>query len=153
MSSRAFAIAWLSATPCVGSAEADGARAGTEAGAAVGTAEQRLAAHLRTSDDIGTLLAHPAQSAVFTSRPQTSGSRLELWQLRGSQLQIVSDTWISGDVAALAQHGDGLWVATRDRLTRLPIVDLRSPCPFEVKLPMPGTQAMVTQTMPVPLEV
>ena len=98
-------------------------------------------------------MAHPAQPAVFTSRPQAGGSRLELWQLRGAQLQIVSDTWISGHAAAFAQHAGGLWVATQDRLIRIPIGDLRSSCPFEVKLPMPGTQAMVTQTMRVPLEM
>ena len=102
---------------------------------------------------ITTLLAHPTQPAVFTSRPQAGGSRLELWQLRSAQLQIVSDTWISGHVAALAQHAGGLWVATQDRLIRIPIGDLRSPYPLEVKLPLPGTQAMVTQTMRVPFEM
>jgi Lactonase, 7-bladed beta-propeller len=106
-----------------------------------------------TATPVTTLLAHPAQSAVFTSRPQAGGSRLELWQLHGSQLQLVSDTWISGHVAALAHHAGSLWVGTQDRLTRIPIGDLRSSRPFEVKLAMPGTQAMVTQTMAVPLEI
>jgi hypothetical protein len=106
-----------------------------------------------TATSVTTLLAHPAQPAVLTSRPQAGGSRLELWQLQGSHLKIVSDTWISGHVAALAQHAGSLWVATQDRLTRIPIGDLRSPCPFEMALPMPGAQAMVTQTMAAPLEV
>jgi len=59
MGSKAFAIALLSATPCVGAAEADGEGARTEAGAAVGTPSRR-AAHLRTGDSLGELLEHPA---------------------------------------------------------------------------------------------
>ena len=106
-----------------------------------------------TATPVTTLLAHPAQPAVFTSRPQAGGSRLELWQLQCSHLKIVSDTWISGNVAALAQHAGSLWVATQDRLTRISIGDLRSSCPFEMALPMPGAQAMVTQTMAAPLEM
>ena len=106
-----------------------------------------------TATPVTTLLAHPAEPAVFTLRPQPGGSRLELWHLHGSRLQVASDTWVSGHGVALAQHGGGLWVATKHRLTRLPIGDLRSSCPFEMALPMPGPQAMVTQTLAAPLEM
>jgi hypothetical protein len=106
-----------------------------------------------TATPVTTLLAHPAEPAVFTLRPQAGGSRLELWQVRGSRLQIASDTWVSGHGAALAQHAGGLWVATQDRVTRLRLGDLRSSCPFEMALPMPGAQAMVTQTLAAPLEM
>jgi hypothetical protein len=106
-----------------------------------------------TATPVTTLLAHPAEPAVFSLRPQAGGSRLELWQVHGSQLQIASDTWVSGHGAALAQHAGGLWVATQDRVTRLSIGDLRSSCPFEMTLPMPGAQAMVTQTLAAPLEM
>jgi Lactonase, 7-bladed beta-propeller len=106
-----------------------------------------------TATPVTTLLAHPAEPTVFTLRPQAGGSRLELWRVHGSRLQIASDTWVSGHAAALALHAGGLWVATQDRLTRLPIGDLRSSCPFELALPMPGAQAMVTQTLAAPLEM
>jgi hypothetical protein len=106
-----------------------------------------------TATPVTTLLAHPAEPTIFTLRPQAGGSRLELWQVHGSRLQIASDTWVSGHAAALALHAGGLWVATQDRLTRLPIGDLRSSCPFELALPMPGAQAMVTQTLAAPLEM
>jgi hypothetical protein len=106
-----------------------------------------------TATPVTTLLAHPAGPAVFTLRQQAGGSRLELWQVHGSRFQIASDTWLSGHAAALAVHAGCLWVATQDRLTRLPIGDLRSSCPFEITLPMPGAQAMVTQTLAAPLEM
>lgn len=106
-----------------------------------------------TATPVTTLLAHPAELAVFTLRPQAGGSRLELWQVHRSRLQITSDTWVSGHAVALALHAGGLWVATQDRLTRLPIGDLRSSCPFEMALPMPGAQTMVTQTLAAPLEM
>jgi hypothetical protein len=106
-----------------------------------------------TATPVTTLLAHPAEPAVFTLRPQAGGSRLELWQVHGSRLQIASDTWVSGHGVALAQHAGSLWVATQDRVTRLPIGDLRSSLPFEITLPMPGAQAMVTQTLAAPLEM
>jgi 6-phosphogluconolactonase (cycloisomerase 2 family) len=106
-----------------------------------------------TGTPVTTLLAHPAEPAVFTLRPQADGSRLELWQVQSSRLQIASDTWLSGHGAAFALHAGGLWVATQDRLTRLPIGDLRSSCLFEMPLLMPGAQAMVTQTLAAPLEM
>jgi hypothetical protein len=106
-----------------------------------------------TATPVTALLAHPAEPALFTLRPQAGGSRLELWQVHRSQLQIASDTWVSGHAAALALHAGCIWVATQDRLTRLPIGDLRASCPFEMTLPMPGAQAMVTQTLAAPLEL
>jgi hypothetical protein len=100
-----------------------------------------------TATPVTTLMAHPAQPAVFTSRPQGSGSRLELWKVHASDLQLASDMWVSGHVVGLAEHAGGLWAATQNRLIRIPIEDLRSPHAFEVPLPMPGAHAIVTQNL------
>jgi hypothetical protein len=99
----------------------------------------------RTDTPVTTLLAHPGEPAVFTSRAQRSGSRLELWKVHRSRLRLASNTWISGHVAALAQHAGDLWIATQDRLIRIPIEYLCSPYPFEVPLPMHGAHAIATQ--------
>jgi len=100
-----------------------------------------------TATPVTTLTAHPTRQAVFTSRRQGSGSRLELWETRGSDLRLVSDTWISGHVVALAEHAGDLWAALEDRLIRIPAEDLRSPHPFEIPLPMRGVQTIVTQNL------
>ena len=100
-----------------------------------------------TATPVTALAAHPTQPAVFTSRRQGSGSRLELWKLHGADLQLVSDTWVSGQVVALAEHVGDLWVASRDRLIRIPSADLRTPSPFEIPLPMRGVHAIVTQNL------
>jgi hypothetical protein len=99
-----------------------------------------------TATPVTTLLAHPAEPAVFTSRRQGSGSRLELWRIHRAQLRRVSDTAIPRDVVALAQHAGNLWCASQDRLLRIPIEDLQSPS-FEVLLPARGAQTIVTQTV------
>jgi hypothetical protein len=99
-----------------------------------------------TATPVTTLLAHPMQPSVFTSRPQGDGSRLELWKVHGSELQLASDTWVPRHVVALKEHGGALWAATQDRLIRLPMEDLRT-SPFEVPLPMQGGQAIVTQNL------
>jgi hypothetical protein len=100
-----------------------------------------------TDTPVTTLLAHPAEPAVFTSRTQRSGSRLELWKVHRSGLRLASDTWVSGHVVGLAHRPGGLWIASQDRLIRIPIEDLRSPYPFEVPLPMHGVQGIVTQNI------
>ena len=56
MSARAFVLALLSATPCVGSSGAGEQRLRTEAGAVVPAG----AAHLRVDDTLGEILEHPA---------------------------------------------------------------------------------------------
>jgi hypothetical protein len=98
-----------------------------------------------THTPVTALLAHPRAPAVFTSRPQAGGSRLEFWKVHDSHLRLASDTWIAGHVVALAYRAGGLWIASQDRLVRLPIDDLRSPYPLEVPLPMHGAHALVTQ--------
>jgi hypothetical protein len=98
-----------------------------------------------TDTPVTTLLAHPREPAVFTSRLQGSGSRLELWQVRDSHLRLASDTWLSGHVVGLAHRNGGLWLASQDGLIRIPIDDLRSPYLFQVPLPMHGAHAIVTQ--------
>jgi hypothetical protein len=100
-----------------------------------------------THTPVNTLLAHPREPAVFTSRPQGDGSRLELWQVHGSDLRLLNNTWISGHVVGLAHHNGDLWIASQDRLIRIPIDDLRSQYPFHVPLPMHGAHAIVTQDM------
>jgi hypothetical protein len=100
-----------------------------------------------TYTPVTTLLAHPREPAVFTSRPQGNGSRLELWQVHGAHLRRANDTWISGHAVGLAHHNGDLWIASHDRLIRIPIDDLRSPYPFHVPLPMHGAHAIVTQDM------
>jgi 6-phosphogluconolactonase (cycloisomerase 2 family) len=102
-----------------------------------------LLGNVQTTTPIRALLAHPSEPAVFTSRPQGAGSRLELWKLHGSHLRLAGDTWISGDVAALAQRFGYLWAASDGRLTRISMRDLRDIRPFEV--PLHGTQAIITQ--------
>jgi hypothetical protein len=64
--------------------------------------------------------------------------------MHGSDFRVACDTWISGDVIALAQHAGDLWVATEGRLIRTSMKDLRGARLFEV--PGPGTQAIITQT-------
>jgi hypothetical protein len=100
-----------------------------------------------TSTPVTTLAAHPTQSAVFSARPHNGGSRLELWEIHGSDLRLTGGTWVSGHVVALAVHAGGLWIASDDRLIRLPIEDLRSRHAFELPLPMRGTQAIVAQNL------
>ena len=65
MSTKAFALAVLSATPCVGSAEAGEHGPRTEGGAVVPTGHiaavsKCLAAHLRLDDSVDDMLEHPA---------------------------------------------------------------------------------------------
>jgi hypothetical protein len=108
-------------------------------------ASVHLLATTPTHTPVTTLLAHPREPAVFTSRPEASGSRLEFWKVHDSRLRLASDTWIAGLVVALAYRAGGLWIASQDRLVRLPIDDLRSPYPLEVPLPMHGAHALVTQ--------
>ena len=62
MSTKAFVLALLSATPCVGSAEAGEQSPRAEAGAVVpGTAAaSRAGAHLRLDDSVDDILEHPA---------------------------------------------------------------------------------------------
>lgn len=91
------------------------------------------------------LLAHPVEAAIFTSRPHGSSSRLELWTMHATGLRLADDTSISGHVVALAQHANGLWVASQDRLIQIPIGDLRTPYPLEVPLPMRGVRAISVQ--------
>jgi hypothetical protein len=100
---------------------------------------------------VTTLLAHPLLPAVFTARPQASGSRLERWKVDRSELRRVTDTWVSGHVVALAQDGSSLWAVSDDRVARIAIEDLRDPNRLEMPLPMPGARALVTQSLPVHL--
>ena len=100
-----------------------------------------------TVTPVTTLIAHPVEPALFTSRPQGNGSRLELWKIDGSHLRLARDTWVSDHVVAMAQNAASLWVLSRGRLVRMPIGDLRSPHRFETPLPMHGAQAIVTQNM------
>ncbi len=100
-----------------------------------------------TATAVTTLAAHPTQSAVFTARPHSGGSSLELWKIHGSDLRLASGTWVPGHVVAFAVHAGCLWVASHDRLTRLPVEDLRSRHAFELTLPMRGTQAIVAQNL------
>jgi hypothetical protein len=100
-----------------------------------------------TATPVTTLAAHPTQSAVFTARPHSGGSRLELWKIHGSDLRLAGGTWVSGHVVALAVHAGCLWVASHDRLIRLPVEDLRSRHAFELSLPMRGTQAIIAQNL------
>jgi hypothetical protein len=100
-----------------------------------------------TYTPVTTLLAHPREPAVFTSRPQGNGSRLELWKVHGAHLRRANDTWISGHVVGLAHHNGDLWIASQDRLIRIPIDNLRSPYPFHAPLPMHGAHAIVAQDM------
>jgi hypothetical protein len=112
-----------------------------------GNAKIRPLGTTSTATPVTTLVAHPAQPAVFTSRRQGSGSRLELWKIRGSDLRLAGNTWVSGHVVALTEHAGDLWVASHDRLIRLSVEDLGSPHAFELPLPMRGTQAIVAQNL------
>jgi hypothetical protein len=100
-----------------------------------------------TATPVTTLAAHPTQPAIFTSRLQNGGSRLELWKVRGSDLRLADGTWLSGHVVALAEHAGGLWAASQDRLLRIPIGNLRSANTLEVPIPMCGVQVIVAQRL------
>jgi 6-phosphogluconolactonase (cycloisomerase 2 family) len=106
--------------------------------------EVHLLGTVQTTTPIKALLSHPTEPAVFTARPHGGGSRLELWKMDGSHLRVAGDTWVSGDVVALAQHSSDLWLASEGRLTRISMRDLRGAQPFEV--PLYGTQAIITQS-------
>ena len=68
MSTKAFVLALLSATPCVGSTEAGDQSPRSQAGAVVPTGHvtavsTTLGAHLRLDDSLGDILEHPAFAA------------------------------------------------------------------------------------------
>jgi hypothetical protein len=100
-----------------------------------------------TDTPVTALAAHPTQSAVFTSRSQGNGSRLELWKTHASNLRLAGDTWVPGHVVTLTEHDGALWVASQHRLIRIPVGDLRSPHPYEIALPMRGVHAIATQNL------
>jgi hypothetical protein len=108
-----------------------------------GKAEIHLLGNVQTMTPIKALLAHPSELAVFTSRPQGGGSRLELWKMHSSHLRLAGDTWIRGDVVALAQRFEHLWAASEGRLIRISMRDFRDVRPFEV--PLHGIRAIITQ--------
>ena len=93
------------------------------------------------------LLSHPAESAVFTSRPLGAGSSLEVWSAQNSSLRWKSSSWISGKVVALAHDGSALWVASQDRLIKFPMDDLRHPVSTRMLPPAHQAQAIVTQSL------
>jgi hypothetical protein len=99
---------------------------------------------LPTMTPIRALLAHPSEPAVFTARPQGAGSRLELWKMQNAHLQLVSETWLPGDVVALGQRFGYLWAASKGRLTRISMRDFRDTRTFEA--PLHGTQAIIIQS-------
>jgi hypothetical protein len=107
----------------------------------------RLLGTTPTVTPVTALLAHPSQPAVFTSRPQGSGSRLEIWKIDRSHLRLVSNNWISNHVVALAQNAGILWAVSQDRLIRIATGDLRARDPLEIPLPMHGAQAIVMQSI------
>jgi hypothetical protein len=111
----------------------------------------RLLSTVPTSTPVTVLIAHASLPAVFTFRRHASGSRLEQWKIDRSQLRVVTDTWISGHVGTLGQHGGSLWAVSDDRLIQIPIEDLRDPNRFEMPLPMHGARAIVTQSLPAHL--
>jgi 6-phosphogluconolactonase (cycloisomerase 2 family) len=105
--------------------------------------EVHLLGTVQTTTPVKALLVHSTEPAVFTSRPQGGGSRLELWKMRGPDLRVAGDTWVSGDVVALAQHSGDFWVACEGGLIRISMRDLQRTYLFE--LPLHGTQAIITQ--------
>jgi len=107
----------------------------------------RLLGTTSTHTPVTTLLAHPREPAIFTSRPHGNGSRLELWKVNGSHLRLANETRVSGHVVGLAHRNGALWIASQDGLIRIPIDDLRSPHPVHVPLPMHGAHAIVTQNI------
>jgi hypothetical protein len=116
-----------------------------------GEASFHLVSTVPTSTPVTALVAHAYLPAVFTSRRQASGSCLEQWKADRSPLRVVTDTWVSGHVATLAQDGGSLWAVSDDRLIRIPLEDLRDPNRFEMLLPMHGTRAIVAQSLPAHL--
>jgi hypothetical protein len=65
--------------------------------------------------------------------------------MRGPDLRVAGDTWVSGDVVALAQHCGDVWVASEGRLIRISMRDLRRT--YLIELPLHGTQAIITQNV------
>lgn len=99
---------------------------------------------IQTTTPVKALLAHPSEPAIVTSRPQGGGSRLELRKMDSSNLRLVIDTWISGDVVALAQRSGHIWAAAEGRLTRISMRDFRDTRTFEA--PLYGAQALIAQS-------
>jgi hypothetical protein len=104
----------------------------------------RLLGTIHTMTPVKALLAHPSEPAIFTSRPQAAGSRLELWRMDTSSLRLASDTWISSDVVALAQHSGHVWAASEGCLIRISMRDFRETRTFEA--PLHGAQALIAQS-------
>ena len=110
-----------------------------------------LVSTVPTFTPVTALVAHASLPAVVTSRRQASGSRLEQWKVDRSQLRVITDAWVSGNVLTLAQDGGSLWAVSDDRLIQIPIEDLRDPNRFDLPLPMHGARAIVTQSLPAHL--
>ena len=104
----------------------------------------RLVETIPTMTSVKALLAHPSEPAIATSRLQGGGSRLELWEMDTSNLRLASNTWISADVVALAQHSGHVWAAAEGRLTRISMRDFRDTRTFEA--PLGGAQALIAQS-------
>jgi hypothetical protein len=106
--------------------------------------------HLRntaqTKTPIKALLAHATENGFFTSRGESKGSRLEFWRIRGHQLAVEREAWISDDVLAFAHHAGNLWLVTEDRLIRMRYQDLRAMSAVTVAQSLEGAHAIVTQS-------
>jgi hypothetical protein len=106
--------------------------------------------HLRntvqTQTPIKTLLAHATENGFFTSRGESKGSRLEFWRIRGHQLAVERDAWISDNVLAFAHHAGNLWLVTEDRLIGMGYQDLRAMSAVRVEPSLEGARAIVTQS-------
>jgi hypothetical protein len=102
----------------------------------------QLLSTIQTETPVASLLSHPTEAGVFTSRPQQQGSRIELWKVRDRRLQIENDTWIPHNVLSIVEHGGDLSVISEERLIHMRMKDL---CILDaLALPLPGSQAVLT---------
>lgn len=107
-----------------------------------------LLSTVQTATPVTAVLAHPTERTLLTTRPQGRDSRIELWRVRDSRLEAAGDIGSSGNAVALAHHSGDLWIASEDRLTRMPIRDLRADL-REMRLPIRGIRAVIAQDVAV----
>jgi DNA-binding beta-propeller fold protein YncE len=100
----------------------------------------------QTETPIKALLAHATEAGVFTSRGESTGSRLEFWKIRGHQLAVERDAWIPDNILAIAHHAGCLWLASENRLFRMKYQDLRAMSAVRMAESLEGVRMIVTQS-------
>jgi hypothetical protein len=101
---------------------------------------------IRLKAPIEAMLAHPAESGVYTSRRDGAGSRVEFRVVRGGDLHIEKDAAIADRVGAMTEHAGNLWLVSDDRVICMERRDLRCVGSWSAPRPIVGAQAVITRS-------